>query len=125
VGGSITDINFPLLSVLDKRYIRGKYFLPVHEIERKHRDNTVNNDKQQPFNCMAKQQNKNPDLVKANELRGKVKQFVVQELERLPETLEKLDAKDRLNVLLKLLPLVVARPQAVIHSEGEPFSFDY
>ncbi|MCE7925877.1 MAG: hypothetical protein DYG98_22745 [Haliscomenobacteraceae bacterium CHB4] len=74
---------------------------------------------------MAKQQNKNPDLVKANELRGKVKQFVVQELERLPETLEKLDAKDRLNVLLKLLPLVVARPQAVIHSEGEPFSFDY
>lgn len=74
---------------------------------------------------MAKQQSKKPDLVLANELRGKLKQFLEGELEHLPETLEKLEAKDRLHVVLKLLPLVIARPEPVHHSEGEPFSLNF
>lgn len=74
---------------------------------------------------MAKQQNKKPDLVRAIEIRNKLKQFVEGELERLPETLEKLEAKDRLQVVLKLLPFVVARPEPVLYTEGEPFSLDY
>ena len=74
---------------------------------------------------MAKQQNKKPDLVRANEVRNKLKRCVEGELERLPETLEKLEAKDRLNVVLKLLPFVVARPEPVNHAEGEPFTFDF
>lgn len=56
----------------------------------------------------------------AGELRAQLKGIVEGELEQLPVYLEKLSEQDRLQVLLKLLPYVLPKVQAVIMEKGEP-----
>ncbi len=55
-----------------------------------------------------------------NSLRHRLKTIVEMELDRLPETLDGLTAKERLDVVLKLMPLVVPKSKSVHFREGEP-----
>jgi len=57
---------------------------------------------------------------RALDLRDRLKTIVEKELARLPETLEGLTAKERLDVILKLMPLVVPKSKPVHFREGEP-----
>jgi hypothetical protein len=58
------------------------------------------------------------------DLRDKLKSIMQKEIEKLPETLEALEPKERLNVVCKLLPYVFPKVEAVHPKEGEPFTFD-
>jgi hypothetical protein len=53
-------------------------------------------------------------------LRETLKKIMQKEIEKLPETLEALDPKERLNVVCKLMPYVFPRIEAVHPKEGEP-----
>lgn len=52
-----------------------------------------------------------------------MKGIMQQEIENLPEQLSKLQPKDRLEIILKLMPYVFPKVEAVKASEGEPFSW--
>jgi hypothetical protein len=56
------------------------------------------------------------------DLRRLLKETIRQEIERLPEYLQSLEPKDRVNVLCKIMPYVFPKVEAVHLSEGEPFS---
>lgn len=72
----------------------------------------------------VKQKNKKPELVSVQRLRDRIKEVLESELEQLPATLEKLEPKERLFATLKLLPLIIPRPEPVHYSEGEPFELN-
>jgi hypothetical protein len=64
------------------------------------------------------------DNVLTKELRNKLKTLVANELDTLPTHLDKMDEKERIEVLIKLLPYVLPKVQNVNCSFGEPFTFD-
>jgi hypothetical protein len=43
-----------------------------------------------------------------------------KEIQKLPETLESLEPKERLNILCKLMPFIFPKVEAVHLAEGEP-----
>jgi hypothetical protein len=57
-------------------------------------------------------------------LRETLKNIMQKEIEKLPETLEALEPKERINVVCKLMPYVFPKVEAVHPTEGEPFTFD-
>ena len=57
-------------------------------------------------------------------LRETLKTIMQSEIEKLPETLESLEPKERLNVVCKLMPYVFPKVNTVHATEGEPFTFD-
>ena len=57
-------------------------------------------------------------------LRETLKTIMQKEIEKLPETLEVLDPKDRLNVVCKLMPYVFPKVETIHPTEGEPLQFD-
>lgn len=57
-------------------------------------------------------------------LRETLKSIMQNEIEKLPETLEALEPKERINVVCKLMPYVFPKVEAVHPKEGEPFTFD-
>lgn len=59
------------------------------------------------------------------ELREKLKDIVSAELEQLPDTLEDMEPKERLDFVLKLMPFVVPKVKTVSHTLGEPFQMDW
>ena len=63
------------------------------------------------------------EQILTNDLRGKLKSIMQKEIERLPETLERLEPKDRMNILCKLLPYVFPKVEAVSPQEGEPLQW--
>ena len=58
------------------------------------------------------------------QLRAVLKDVVAGELERLPETLESLEPRDRLDVLIKLIPFAMPKVNPVSMTAHEPFSLD-
>ena len=56
-------------------------------------------------------------------LRETLKNIMQKEIEKLPETLETLDPKERLNVVCKLMPYVFPKVETVHPKEGEPLQF--
>jgi len=67
---------------------------------------------------------KTKEQVLTNNLRETLKNIMQKEIERLPETLEALDPKERLNVVCKLMPYVFPKVETVHPKEGEPLQFD-
>ena len=64
------------------------------------------------------------EKILTNDLRDKLKSITHKEIEKLPETLEALEPKERINILCKLMPFVFPKVEAVHPKEGEPFTFD-
>jgi hypothetical protein len=54
------------------------------------------------------------------DLRDRLKSIVESELEGLPQLLDRLEGKERLDVILKLMQLVLPKSKPVHHSENEP-----
>jgi len=67
---------------------------------------------------------KTKEQVLTNNLRETLKTIMQKELEKLPETLEALDPKERLNVVCKLMPYVFPKVETVHAKEGEPLQFE-
>tara|TARA_R110001632_G_scaffold230988_1_gene368959 strand:- start:178 stop:390 length:213 start_codon:yes stop_codon:yes gene_type:complete len=67
---------------------------------------------------------KKKEKVLTMDLRETLKSIMQKEIEKLPETIEALDPKDRLNVICKLMPYVFPKVEAVNSNEGEPFTFN-
>ena len=57
-------------------------------------------------------------------LRETLKTIMKKEIEKLPETLEALDPKERLNVICKLMPYVFPKVETVHSKDGEPLQFE-
>ena len=57
------------------------------------------------------------------ELRSVLKDVLYEEIDRLPERLDELDTKDRLELLVKLMPFVFPKVHSVSPSSDEPVSF--
>ena len=67
---------------------------------------------------------KTKEQVLTSNLRETLKTIMQKEIEKLPETLEALDPKERLNVVCKLMPYVFPKVETVHPKEGEPLQFD-
>jgi hypothetical protein len=61
------------------------------------------------------------EQVLTESLRERLKTVMQKEIERLPETLETLDSKERINVICKLMPFVFPKVESVSMSAGEPW----
>lgn len=59
------------------------------------------------------------------ELRTVLKNILHQEIELLPEHFSNLETKDRLELVIKLLPFVLPKVNTINHKENEPFSFGW
>jgi len=60
---------------------------------------------------------------KTDDLRRMLKDIFRAEMKRLPEYLQSLEPKERLNVLCKMLPFALPKVESVHFEEGEQFSF--
>jgi len=56
------------------------------------------------------------------ELRSALKDVLYDEIEQIPHRLDELEAKDRLELLVKLMPYVFTKVQSVSQSLDEPMS---
>lgn len=54
------------------------------------------------------------------ELRAVLKDFMYKELENLSETLEDMEPKEKLDILIKLMPYAMPKNDTVSFSYGEP-----
>lgn len=60
------------------------------------------------------------EQILTNDLRDKLKSIMQKEIEKLPETLEALEPKERINILCKLMPFIFPKVEAVHPTQGEP-----
>lgn len=60
------------------------------------------------------------EQVITSDLRETLKVVMQREIQKLPETLETLEPKERLNILCKLMPFVFPKVEAIHPTEGEP-----
>lgn len=67
---------------------------------------------------------KNKEKALTMDLRETLKSLMQNEFEKLPETLDALEPKERLNVVCKLMPFVFPKVQSIHAKEGEPGSFE-
>lgn len=58
-----------------------------------------------------------------NDLRNRLKLILQQEIEKVPELLEGMEGKERLETLIKLMPFVLPKVETVSITHGEPFKF--
>jgi hypothetical protein len=57
-------------------------------------------------------------------LREALKEIMKAEIQKLPETLEALEPKERVQIVCKLMPFVFPKIEAIHSKEGEPLQFD-
>lgn len=65
------------------------------------------------------------EQILTSDLRGTLKAIMQREIEKLPETLENLEPKERLNILCKLMPFVFPKVEAVQPEAGEPDNWNF
>ena len=56
-------------------------------------------------------------------LRETLKNIMQEEIEKLPETLEALEPKERINIVCKLMPYVFPKVETIHPTEGEPIQW--
>ena len=66
---------------------------------------------------------KNKEQVLTMTVRETLKAIMQKEIERLPEQLETLEPKERLNILCKLMPFVFPKVETIQATEGEPMQW--
>jgi 23S rRNA C2498 (ribose-2'-O)-methylase RlmM len=59
------------------------------------------------------------------ELRNLLKSIIAKELETLPEQLESLPAKDRIELIVKLMAYVLPKIDTVVPQWGESSNYDF
>lgn len=64
---------------------------------------------------------KKAEQIFTSDLREQLKTIMQKEIESLPETLEALEPRERVNVLCKLLPFIFPKVDSVSMSAGEPW----
>ena len=64
------------------------------------------------------------EKILTNDLRDVLKKVLKNELNKMPEQLETLEPRDRLNLVCKLMPYVFPKVETVCLKEGEPFTLD-
>ena len=57
-------------------------------------------------------------------LRDTLKDILQKEIEKLPEMLEELEPRERLNIVCKLMPFVFPKVDSVHFQNGEPMQLD-
>ena len=65
------------------------------------------------------------EIVYTMELRSKLKELFQDEINKVPEYLQQLEAKDKLDYLIKLMPYVLPKVENIKHGYGEPLDFDW
>ncbi len=58
------------------------------------------------------------------ELRSILKNILAKEMETIPDNLEKLEPKDRLEMTIKLIPYVLPKIEPVSMDKGEPVNWE-
>ena len=58
-------------------------------------------------------------------LRDSLKNTMQKEIEQLSETLKELEPRERLNIVIKLMPYVFPKVETVHLTEGEPNNFGW
>lgn len=58
-------------------------------------------------------------------MRAKLKEAVAAEIEAIPERLKGLTNKERLDMLIKLLPFILPKTETVMHDYDETTGFNY
>jgi len=58
------------------------------------------------------------------DLRSELKNFIHDEIKNLPETLEELEPKERLDILVKLMPFALPKNNSISATYGEPDTWD-
>ena len=59
------------------------------------------------------------------ELRIALKNILYEELQKIPDHMNNLDPKDRLELIIKLIPYVLPKVEAVNYKENEPSIFGW
>lgn len=57
-------------------------------------------------------------------IRSELKSFIHSEIQNLPETLKGLEPKQRLDILIRLMPYALPKNDKISATYGEPFDFD-
>lgn len=70
--------------------------------------------------AVKKQEKQKPQTL---ELRDRLKELVSRELDSLPELLEGLQGKDRLDAILKMMPLIIPKTKTVRFDANESHDF--
>jgi hypothetical protein len=68
---------------------------------------------------------KEKEQVVTKDLRETLKGIMQNEIEKLPEYLDGLEPKEKLNVICKLMPYVFPKVQTVSSSQGEPLNTSF
>lgn len=63
------------------------------------------------------------EQILTNDLRGLLKAVMQNEIEKLPETLNQLEPRERLTIVCRLMPFVFPKVEAVSLLEGEPLQW--
>jgi hypothetical protein len=66
---------------------------------------------------------KTKEQILTSDLRETLKAIMQKEIQKLPETLETLEPKERLNILCKLMPFIFPKVESVNPKEGEPMQW--
>jgi len=64
-----------------------------------------------------------PNII-TKELRSVLKDVLYKELEQIQEHLETLNPKERLELLIKLMPYVLPKVTSISHNTNEPLDWD-
>lgn len=66
---------------------------------------------------------KTKEQILTNDLRETLKRIMQKEIQKLPETLEGLEPKERLNIVCKLMPFVFPKVETISAKDGEPLQW--
>lgn len=58
------------------------------------------------------------------QIRSELKNLIHEEIQQLPETLKELKPKERLDILVKLMPYTLPKNDKISATYGEPTSWD-
>jgi hypothetical protein len=59
------------------------------------------------------------------ELRSILKVVIYNELENIEERLDKLDPKQRIDLMIKLMPYIFPKLESISYTSNEPIDFDW
>jgi hypothetical protein len=64
------------------------------------------------------------DEIKVKSLRESLKELMQREIDNLPDLLDQMEPKERINVICRLMPFVFPKLEAINANDGEPVSWD-